>query len=145
MLLNERDPKQCVDSRGLSEICWLSLCNDVRRHLKSLHISREIVSKVDLIVARVGMLYLTKDEIEKMEICPYLVQSFWRPSKRLCHHPSHTGVRNSVKGSDVVNILQMCKDVQKQYWVFVPLGAHKCIIYFEFLRTCIQRQLSGHG
>ena len=127
--LSERDPKQCGDSRGLSEIFRLSSCNDsVRGHLESLHISGEIVSEVELILARVGMLYVTKDEIEKMEICPYHRHKFgrfWRPSKRSCYHPTHTGARKSVKGSDVINSLQMCKDVQKQYGVFVPLRARK--------------------
>ena len=126
--LSARDPKQCRDSRGLSEIVRLSSCNDnVRGHLESLHISGEMVSEVELILARVGMLHATKDEIEKMEICPYHRHKFgrfWRPSKRSCHYPTHTGAPKSVKGRDVIS-LQICKDVQKQYGISVPLGARK--------------------
>jgi hypothetical protein len=49
--LSKKDPKQCRDCRGLSEMFRLSSCNDnVRGNLENLHISGEIISEVELIL-----------------------------------------------------------------------------------------------
>ena len=91
--LSERDPERCRDSRGVSGVFKLSSCSDnVRGHLESMHISGEIISEGELILARVGMFSATQDQIAQMEICPYHRHKFgrfWRPSKRSCHYPTH--------------------------------------------------------
>ena len=135
--LSERDPERCRDSRGVSGVFKLSSCSDnVRGHLESMHISGEIISEGELILARVGMFNATQDQIAQMEICPYHRHKFgrfWRPSKRSCHYPTHAGVPKLLKGKDV-NTLQISKDVQKLYGVFLPVGARKSYNFnFVFL------------
>ena len=63
--LSERDPERCRDSRGVSGVFKLSSCSDnVRGHLESKHISGEIISEGELILARVGMFSATQDQIQ---------------------------------------------------------------------------------
>ena len=125
------------DSRGVSGVFKRSSCSDnVRGHLKSMYISGEIISERELILARVGMFNATQDQIAQMELFPYhrhKFRRFWRPSKRSCHYPTHTGASKLLKEKDVT-ILQISKDVQKLYGVFLPVGARKsCNFNFVFL------------
>ena len=51
--LNSKDGKNCGSSRGLSGLVRLSECNDeVKHHLISCHLSKEVLSENELILAR---------------------------------------------------------------------------------------------
>ena len=54
--LNSKDGKNCGSSRGLSGLVRLSQCNDdVKYHLISCHLSKEVLSENELILARTGL------------------------------------------------------------------------------------------
>ena len=56
--LNSKDGKNCGSSRGLSGLVRLSECNDeVKHHLISCHLSKEVVSENKLIWQ--GLAYFT--------------------------------------------------------------------------------------
>ena len=51
--LNSKDGKNCGSSRGLSGLVRLSECNDeVKHHMISCHLSKEVLSENELILAR---------------------------------------------------------------------------------------------
>ena len=105
MFLSERDLERCRDSRGVSGVFKLPSCSDnVRGHPESMHISGDIISEGELILARIGMFNATQDQIAQMEICPYhrhKFGTFWRPSKRSRHYPTHAGAPKLLKEKDV--------------------------------------------
>ena len=50
--LNSKDEKNCGSSRGLSGFVRLSECSDeVKHHLISCHLSKEVLSENELILA----------------------------------------------------------------------------------------------
>ena len=64
--LNSKDGKNCGSSRGLSGLVRLSKCNDeVKNHLISCHLSKEILSENELISARTGLFHLAQEDKQK--------------------------------------------------------------------------------
>ena len=59
----------------------LNSCNaDISSHQMNHHLSRENVCEMDLILARVGLLELTDDQIKNMTVCPvhrYTLGKYW--------------------------------------------------------------------
>ena len=50
-------------SRGLSGLVRLSECNDeVKHHLISYHLSKEVLSENELILARTGLFHLAQED-----------------------------------------------------------------------------------
>ena len=63
---NCKDEKNFGSSRGLSGLVRLSECNDeVKHHLISCHLSKEVLSENELILARTGLFHLTQEDREK--------------------------------------------------------------------------------
>ena len=61
--LNSKDGKNCGSSRGLSGLIRLSECNDkVKNHLISCHLSKEVLSENELILARTGLFHLAQED-----------------------------------------------------------------------------------
>ena len=55
--------KNFGSSRSLSGLVRLSECNDeVKHHLISCHLSKEVLSKNELILARTGLFYLAQED-----------------------------------------------------------------------------------
>ena len=68
--LNSKDGKNFGSSRGLSGLVRLSECNDeVKHHLISCHLSKEVLSENELILARTGLFHLAQKDKQKMWIC----------------------------------------------------------------------------
>lgn len=89
--LNSKDGKNCGSSRGLSGLVRLSQCNDdVKHHLISCHLSKEVLSENELILARTGLFYLAQEDKQKMWICyrhRHTLGKFWRSAKVTCQYP----------------------------------------------------------
>ena len=65
--LNSKMEKNCSLSRGLSGSVELSECNDeVKYHLLSYHLSKEVLSEDELILARTGLFHLAQEDKQKM-------------------------------------------------------------------------------
>ena len=94
--------KNCGSSRGLNGLIRLSKCNDeVKHHLISYHLSKEVLSENELILARTGLFHLTQEDREKMWICyrhRHTLGKFWRSAKATCQYPDHDGVRKRIQG-----------------------------------------------
>ena len=57
--LNRKDGKNCGSSRGLSGLVRLSECNDeVKQHLTSCHLSKQVLSENEPILARTSLFHL---------------------------------------------------------------------------------------
>ena len=106
---------------------WLTQCNDdIQSHLAALHLSRELLTKKSLILARVGTFDLDDSAIKAMKICArhrHNLGKFWRPSTA-CLYLKHEGGpgRKSSKTRYSVS-LDMSKKIQRIFGVFVPVGS----------------------
>ena len=61
----------CESRRGFADYVALNWCDGVfSSHLQKLHLSRENVREKDLILARVGILELTEEQVKSMTVCP---------------------------------------------------------------------------
>ena len=59
---SSKDGKNFGSSRGLSGLVRLSECNDeVKHHLISCHLSKEVLCENELILARTGLFHLTQE------------------------------------------------------------------------------------
>ena len=60
--LNSKDGKNFGSSHGLSDLVRLSECNDeVKHHLISCHLSKEVLCESELILARTGLFHLAQE------------------------------------------------------------------------------------
>ena len=134
--LNSKDGKNFGSSRGLSGLVRLSECNDeVKHHLISCHLSKEVLSENELILARTGLFHLTQEDREKMWICyrhRHTLGKFWRSAKATCQYPDHDGVRKRIQGRDVIT-LHMSKDIQKIFGVITSVESGSLQKYFCYL------------
>ena len=65
--LNRKDGKNCGSSRGLRGLVRLSECNDeVKQHLTSCHLSKEVLSENEPILARTGLFHHAWEDKQKM-------------------------------------------------------------------------------
>ena len=104
--LNSKDGKNCGSSRGLSGLLRLSECNDEVK-LISCHLSKEVLSENELILARTGLFHLAQEDKQKMWICHthrHTLGMFWRSAKVTCQYPGHAGVRKCIQGRDVITL-----------------------------------------
>ena len=124
--LNSKDGKNCGSPRGLSSLVRLSECSyEVKLHLISCHLSKELLSENELILARTGLFHLTQEDKRKMWICyrhRHTLGTFWRRAKVTCQYPGHAGVRKRIRGRDVIT-LHMSQDIQKLFEVIIPVGS----------------------
>lgn len=131
--LNRKDGKNCGSSRGLSGLVRLSECNDeVKQHLISCHLSKEVLSENELILARTGLFHLAQEDKQKMRICyrhRHTLGRFWRSAKVTCQYPGHAGVRKRIQGRDVIT-LQMSQDIQKLFGDIIPVGSGSLQLHF---------------
>ena len=101
--LNGKDGKNFGSSRGLSGLVRLSECNDeVKYHLISCHLYKEVLRENELILARTGLFHLAQEDKQKMWICyrhRHTLGKFWRSAKVTCQYPDHDGVRK-IKSPD---------------------------------------------
>ena len=68
--VKSKDGKNFGSSLGLSGLVRLSECNDeVKHHLISCHLSKEVLSENELILARTGLFHLAQEDKQKMWIC----------------------------------------------------------------------------
>ena len=68
--LNSKDGKNFSWSRGLSGLVRLSECNDeVKHHLISCHLSKEVLSEYELILARTGLFHLAQEDEQIKVLC----------------------------------------------------------------------------
>ena len=106
--LNSKDGKNFGSSRGLSGLVRLSECNDeVKHHLISCHLSKEVLSENELILARIGLFHLAQEDKQKMWICyrhRHTLGKFWRSAKVTCQYPDHDGVRKRIQGRGVITL-----------------------------------------
>ena len=106
--LNSKDGKNCGSSRGLSGLVRLSECNDEVKHdVISFHLSKEVLSENELILARTGLFHLAQEDKQKMWICHthrHTLGMFWRSAKVTCQYPGHAGVRKCIQGRDVITL-----------------------------------------
>ena len=118
--------KNCGSSRGLSGLVRLSECDDeVKHHLISCHLSKEVLSENELILARSGLFHLAQEDKQKMWICyrhRHTLGKFWRSAKVTCQYPGHAGVRKRIQGRDIIT-LHMSQDIQKLFGVIIPVGS----------------------
>ena len=60
--LNSKDGKNFGSSHGLSDLVRLSECNDeVKHHLISCHLSKEVLCENELILSRTGLFQLAQE------------------------------------------------------------------------------------
>ena len=116
--LNSKDGENCGSSRGLSGLVRLSQCSDeVKHHLISCHLSKEVLSENKLILARTGLFYPAQEDKQKMWICyryRHALGKFWRSAKVTCQYPGHAGVRKRIQGR---NVITLSRDIQKLFGV----------------------------
>ena len=83
--LNSKDGENCGSSCGLSGLVRLSECNDeVKHHLISCHLSKEVLSENELILARTGLFHLAQEHKQKMWISyrhRHTLGKFWRSAR----------------------------------------------------------------
>ena len=107
--LNSKDGKNFGSSRGLSGLVRLSECNDeVKHHLIRYHLSKEVLSESELILAWTGLFHLTQEDKEKMWICyryRHTLGKFWRSAKATCQYPRTMMVSGSVSARERCNYL----------------------------------------
>ena len=124
--LNSKDGKNCGSSRGLSGFVRLSECSDeVKHHLISCHLSKEVLSENELILARTGQFYLAQEDKQKMWICyrhPHTLGKFWRSAKVTCQYPDYDVVIKCIQGRDVIT-LHISQEIQKLSGVILPVGS----------------------
>ena len=123
-----RHSSVCGIDRGKEEWVHFVTCNDdISGHLSGCHLSREILSEHELILARCGLFDIPKDHLENMKICPKhrnMMGKYWRPL-RTCQYPEHKGkATRHLKGSHVVS-LQNAKDIQGLFGKTVSIGSRK--------------------
>ena len=65
--LNSKDGKNFGSSHVLNGLVRLFECNDeVKHHLISYHLSKEVLSENELILARTGLFHLAQEDKQKM-------------------------------------------------------------------------------
>ena len=65
--LNSKGGKKFGSSHGLSGLVRLFECNDeVKHHLISCHLSKEVLSENGLILARTGLFHLAQEDEQNM-------------------------------------------------------------------------------
>ena len=110
---------ECGNSRGISGLLWLTECDDdIRSHLATLHLSRELLTENSLILARVGTFDLDDTAIKAIKICarhPHNLGKFWRPSTA-CLYPKHEG-RPGRKTSQTIytQLVLICRRKSREY------------------------------
>ena len=86
----------CGRSRGLSQMVKVDEYQDtITTQLEICHLSKSGLSEAELILSRAGHVYVTKDQVEQIVICPqhrHQLGNFWRPPSS-CQCPSHSGPR----------------------------------------------------
>ena len=122
--LNSKDGKNFGSSRGLSGLVRLSECNDeVKHHLISCHLSKEVLSENEPILTRTGLFHLAQEDKQKMWICyrhRHTLGKFCRSAKVTSQYPDNDGVRKRIQGRDVIALL-MSQDIQKLFGVILPV------------------------
>ena len=118
--------KNFGSSRGLVGFVRLSECSDeVKHHLISCHLSKEVLSENELILARTGQFHLAQEDKQKMWICyrhPHTLGKFWRSAKVTCQYPDYDAVIRRIQGRDVIT-LHISQDIQKLSGVILPVGS----------------------
>lgn len=118
--------KNCGESRGLSSLFRLSECtDDIKRHLKTYHLSREDLVEYQLILARSGQFSALEEDVSTWWICPkhrHNLGKFWLPSRRSCNMPNHNGNLKVLSGRDVIT-LELARLVQKLYGITIQIGS----------------------
>lgn len=117
--------ENCGYSRGLTQLVRLIECTDpIENHLSSVHLSHEMLTEYELILARAGFFTSTTTNVQEFLICPKHrlgLGRLWR-SKTTCQYPKHKGTKTAVKWRDVCN-MAMSKVLHQAYGVIVPVGS----------------------
>ncbi len=124
--LRGKDTLTCGPTRGNERLTLLVQCkDDIKSHLATYHLSWELVSEYELILARSGFISLSDQQIAELWICPmhrHRLGKFWKELKTTCQHPKHGGEKKQVKGRDTVGF-QMAKEIMTLYQENVPVGS----------------------
>ena len=109
---------ECGNSRGISGLFWLTECDDdIRSHLATLHLSRELLTEKSLILARVGTFDLDDAAIKAMKICArhrHNLGKFWRPSTA-CLYPKHEGGPGRKTSKTDTQLVLICHRKSREY------------------------------
>ncbi|CAH3162852.1 unnamed protein product, partial [Pocillopora meandrina] len=109
---------------AISGLGRLSECNDeVKHHLISCHLSKEVLSENELILARIGLFHLAQED--KQRKCGFAIgiATLWGS---FGEYPDHDGVRKRIQGRDVIS-LHMSQDIQKLFEVIIPVESALCV------------------
>ena len=116
----------CGKSRGVTESVRLEDCTEsVTNHLNKCHLSREILTENQLILARAGISDLSISKFSELMICPkhrHTLGKHWKLGYWPCQYPTHRGAKKAVKTRDVVDVT-MAKEILKLHEVVVPIGS----------------------
>ena len=113
-----------------NELVTLEECNsDIGNHLSRCHLSREVLSEGDLIMARAGFFSPTQTQKRETVICAkhraYLGQYWGNQTKTSsCRYPEHKGERKCGK-TDRAFSVKLSREVMEVFGVLVPVGAPK--------------------
>ena len=114
----------------------LSECNnDITAHLRRCHLTKENITKSELILQRAGYFDKNAQQVEKMFVCPRhranLGKGWGNPTGRTaCRYPDHQGKQTCVKSDRVVTVKQSgdCKDRARsdgRFGVVIPVGSRE--------------------
>ena len=128
--VRSREFGECGEFRGSKELVKLKECNsDIGNHLSRCHLSREVLTEGDLIMARAGFFSPTQTQKRVMVICAkhraYLGQYWGNQTKTSsCRYPEHKGERKCGK-TDRAFSVKLSREVMEVFGVLVPVGARK--------------------
>ena len=101
-----KDGKNGGPSRGASGVVRLADCNDeVANHLIDCHLSEEVFSEKELILARTGLFNFPQEVLHRMWIRyrhRHMLGKFWRSYLMTYQYPEHSGDKKRVRGRDAV-------------------------------------------
>ena len=97
--------EHCGPNRGEEKVIFLRECvGEISNHLCRCHLSRENVTKIDIILARAGLFDLSASKVKEMTVCPKHRSNlgrYWQ-SPRTCQYPEHAGKFKKIEEGIVI-------------------------------------------
>jgi len=85
------------------------------------------ITESDVILNRAGLHSLSKEDRERITVCPkhrYELTTHYQKLKSSCSHPSHSGEAKKLKNPRRVN-KQVSEEIYQEFHVSVPIGSGK--------------------
>ena len=128
VILNEH----CGPNRGEENIIFLHECvGEISNHLRRCHLSRENVTEIDLVLARVGLFDLSASKVKEMTVCPKHRKNlgrYWQ-SPRTRQYPEHARKFKKNEEGIVIN-LKTSKGIYTFFGEKAQVGSRQCNIYY---------------